>query len=165
MYLDAAGIELSYEKTAAFMRQSLAAVALIRRSDAGQTRYLAQWNPHWHAYNFISGHKGKTETFRECMIREVGEELNLSREVEFCVADEPLTYSKFNAWSQSAKAQTFYTMELFEVRLVSESALQKVNADSRNRWLTEQEILNGKCEDGRPVSETMKRLIAKTGVC
>ena len=59
------------------MRQSIAAFAVIRRDERGQTLWLAQWNPKWGAYHFVGGHKRPEETFRECLVREIGEELHL----------------------------------------------------------------------------------------
>src|SRR5439155_11076042 len=61
------------------MRQSTAAVALIRRQQRGQTVWLAQWNPGWQRYHFVAGHKRPNETFRECAEREIGEELDLQK--------------------------------------------------------------------------------------
>ena len=80
--------------------------------------WLAQWNPKWERYHFVSGHKRANESFRECMIREVGEELNLREDIEFTVAADPLARVEFEAWSESAEVETSYTMELFKVRFL-----------------------------------------------
>ena len=47
------------------MRQSEAAVAVIRLVRDGQTHWLAQWNDHWGAFHLVSGHRRPGETFRE----------------------------------------------------------------------------------------------------
>jgi molecular chaperone DnaJ len=67
------------------MRQSVAAVALIRRSEAGQALWLAQWNPHWRRYNFVAGHKRPDESFRQCVVRELAEELGLREGADISV--------------------------------------------------------------------------------
>jgi 8-oxo-dGTP pyrophosphatase MutT (NUDIX family) len=143
------------------MRQSIGAAALIRRQDEGQTLYLAQWNPRWQKYNFISGHKRPDETFRQCLEREVNEELHLHKDVDFVVAGEPLSHVEYTAWSEGAKAQTQYTTELFSLQLNGNAARRRVDENPANRWLTEDEIQSAKCADGAPVSETMRFLLSK----
>ena len=143
------------------MRQSLAAVALIRRQTAGRVLWLARWNTKWGAYNWVSGHKRPDETFRQCVIREVGEELGLRDGEDFAVAEHPAAHVEFSARSKRAGVQTAYTMELFDVELCGESAAGRVDVDPQTRWLTELEIRSKVCEDGRPVSETMGQLLAE----
>src|SRR4051812_24779597 len=89
------------------MRRSEAAVALIRREEGGQILWLAQWNPKWQAYHFISGHRRPEETFRECLVREVHEELGLAEGVDYTAA----AHLGFQAFSQGAGVETQYTME------------------------------------------------------
>lgn len=61
------------------MRLSEAAVALIRREHDGPTLWLAQWNQNWRTYTFVGGHRWPEETFRECLVRELGEELGVAK--------------------------------------------------------------------------------------
>jgi hypothetical protein len=70
-------------------------------------------------------------------------------------AREALAHLDYVAWSESARAQTSYTIELFVVRLISDSAHEVVDADMKTRWLTNAEIRSGRCGDGRPVSQSM----------
>lgn len=141
------------------MRESIAAVALIRREQDGQRYWLAQWNRHWQRYHFVGGHKRPEESFRECVVREVSEELGLRDSTDFRAAAEPLARVEYTAWSESAAQETHYTMELFDVELAGDTAWQTVDGDSRNRWLTETEIRAQRCADGQPASESMVRLL------
>jgi 8-oxo-dGTP pyrophosphatase MutT (NUDIX family) len=143
------------------MRQSHAAVALIRREEAGQTLWLTQWNPKWERFHFVSGHKRPDETFRQCLVREVEEELRLREGIDFVAGTEPVAHVEYTAWSENAKADTAYTMELFNVRLTGEEARRTVDADPENRWLTEAEIQGERCADGKSVSPTMKLLLSQ----
>jgi len=59
------------------MRESLGALALIRKEAEEGTLWLGRWNRHWRSYSLVGGHKHPQETFGECIIREVGEELGL----------------------------------------------------------------------------------------
>ena len=145
------------------MRESIAALALIRREENGRTLWLARWNPKWERYHFVSGHKHADESFFECVVRELGEELNLARETDFIVGPEDRTRVEFVAWSESAQEDTAYTMELFDVKLTGAGAREKIELDPWNRWLEEAEILSHQAADGNPVSETMERLLAEVG--
>jgi 8-oxo-dGTP pyrophosphatase MutT (NUDIX family) len=142
------------------LRHSVAAVALIRRKGRGpRALWLAQWNSRWECFNFVAGHKRPDESFRECVIREIEEELNLREGIDFVVKDEPLAHVEFEAWSESAQANTHYVMELFDVTLTGESVVGKIDARRENCWLTRSEIRRGRSADGRPVGATMKRLL------
>ena len=143
------------------MRESTAAIALIRRQHEGQTLWLAQWNRNWQRYHFVGGHKHPDESFRQCVIREVCEELNIVEGEDFLVADQPLAHLDYTAWSTGARQETHYVMELFDVQIVGDSAWHKVASNDRNRWLTETEIREQRCPDGQAVSETMSRLLVQ----
>jgi hypothetical protein len=92
------------------------------------------------------------------LIRELGEELDLRADDDCAVAAKPLARLEYTAWSASARAQTQYTMELFEVEL-SGAARRKIEADPQNRWIGEAEIAHERADDGRPVSATMQRFL------
>jgi 8-oxo-dGTP pyrophosphatase MutT (NUDIX family) len=140
------------------MRRSEAAVAVIRRINEGATLWLAQWNPKWERFHFVSGHRRPEETFRECLVRELGEELGLREGEGYTVSTLPPVPVAFSAWSVSAGADTSYAMELFDVELTP-AAEARTSADPANRWLSEAEIRDGRAGDGRPISATMVRLL------
>src|SRR5437773_504180 len=97
------------------MRTSVAAFALFRRIAAGgRVEYLAQWNDGWAAFNFIGGHKNDDESFRACCVREVHEELGLTEGHDFRIAAERRNRLCYVQFSQRAKADTDYTIELFD---------------------------------------------------
>lgn len=146
------------------MRQSLAAFALIRRENASGALWLAQWNGNWNRFNFVGGHKRSHESFRECVIREVAEELEIVAGPDCVVSEHPLAHLEYVAWSRSANEETAYSVELFDVRLVNGEAAHRVDAQPANRWLTESEIAAQKSSDGLEVSETMSLLLTKAGL-
>jgi ADP-ribose pyrophosphatase YjhB (NUDIX family) len=147
------------------MRQSEAAVAVIRRKEEGETLWLAQWNPKWGAFHFVGGHKRPSESFRECVIREIGEELVLRYERDFRIESKAPMHIEFNAFSEGSRTDTHYIMELFGVDLVSEDACLNVDEGPQNRWLTASEIRGGRTGDARPISPTMKRLLETMTGC
>jgi 8-oxo-dGTP pyrophosphatase MutT (NUDIX family) len=143
------------------MRKSLGAVALIARQSQGRKEWLAQWNKHWNSFNFVAGHKLPHESFRECVIRELLEELSIAEQRDYLVGDSPLARLEYIAFSRSAREQTAYTVELFEVSLLGRQVEEKVEATPTNRWLAEDEIAMKKTSQGAAVSETMSLLLDK----
>jgi 8-oxo-dGTP pyrophosphatase MutT (NUDIX family) len=157
------------------MRASIASLAVIRRTEAGTTRYLAQWSDHWNAYAFVGGHIEDSESHRACMVRELAEELRIATDesdpdleavararldanmASKCwIAPSPLGHLEYDAYSVAANERAHYIIELFEVRL-SDAASALVAADEANRWLSEVEIERGKCDqDGKPISDTVR---------
>jgi 8-oxo-dGTP pyrophosphatase MutT (NUDIX family) len=144
----------------AVMRQSEAAVAIIRREERGQTVWLAQWNPKWGVFHLVAGHKRAEESFRECLVREIEEELHLREGPDYRVSVGDPTHLDFIEFSASHQAETRYIMELFNVEL-DPRAEPKVAANPENRWLTEAEVRAGQTVDGRPISGTMRRLLGE----
>jgi hypothetical protein len=141
------------------MRTSVAAFALFRRVSAvGRIEYLAQWNEGWHNFHFVGGHKRDDESFRTCCVREVGEELGLVDGRDFRVAAEQRCQLRYTYWSERARTDTAYTVELFDAELIG-AASRSVTTDPVNRWLSESDIRTGRCRDGRAVSATMRRIL------
>ena len=100
------------------MRQSEAAMALIRRIHDGQTLWLAQWNRKWGAYHFVGGQRGPRNRFARAWCAEIGEELKLSEGPDFQVSLAPPVHLEFIDFSASTQTRTRYIMELFRVELM-----------------------------------------------
>lgn len=145
------------------MRNSVAAIALIQREIDGHTEWLARWNRNWNAFSFVGGHKEPGETFRDCLIREVIEELGLEPDADFHVAESPQSHLEYVGWSDGARAQTAYTMELYPVDLTGDFTHEKIDDDADNRWLSAQEIQSSRTQDGKAISGTMALLLQMAG--
>lgn len=145
------------------MRKSIAALALIQRERDGQTLWLAQWNKRWNAFSLVGGHKRPDESFRDCVIREVFEELDLMPGLEFDVSEQPRARLEYTDRSDSAGEETAYEIELFDVNVKGGSAHEKISADVANRWLSAEEIEQRSCADGQPVSRTVGKCLRGAG--
>ena len=86
-------------------RQSIAAAALIRRTEAAQVLWLARWSRSWKRFHLVGGHKHDEESFRECLVREIGEELGLVEDADYEMAAVPTAHLEFTAWSEGAKEE------------------------------------------------------------
>ena len=145
------------------MRKSVASIALIRREADSQTLWLAQWNEGWKAFNFVGGHKHDDESFRECIVREIAEELGLHEGQDVLVASAPLKHLEYTDVSRRTGEETEYVIELFDVALTGSGVRSKIDSDDSNRWLSEPEIMAEACSDGRPISPTPKRFLNQLG--
>ncbi len=138
------------------MRVSEAGLAVITRVVAqGNTEYLTQWNDKWRTYALIGGHREVGESFRDCCIREIEEELGLQREVDFKVAAVPLgPRLEYTDHSGSTQVTTKYIFEFFETILE-----KQVSIDPNNCWIRIDEALSGRAENGCVIAEQVRRAI------
>lgn len=146
------------------MRRSAAALALIRDAGVdGSERYLALWNERSRRYHFAGGHRRAGESFRDCLTRELAEELELS-ETAFMAPAEPRLELRYEAVSESVRQPTEYHLAVFEVRLASADERRRVTALAGCRWLSAGEIRRGVAADQRPVSDNMRRVLDALGI-
>lgn len=135
------------------MRISEAGLACITRiGPNGDVEYLTQWSETWKMFSLIGGHVEPGESYRECVTREIEEELALSRD-EFRVG-ESLGRIEYEAFSHGSGQTTQYRVELFAVQV-----LGKVSEAPTNRWLNEREIATMFTSDGLPISEQVYRVL------
>ncbi len=142
------------------MRTSEAALAAIRNRPGGETLWLARWNEAWGAFHFVGGHRLDGESFRDCLTRELFEELGLSEGADFTVGTAPPVRFDYVGWSRRAQAETRYRIEMFPVDL-REPDGRAIASRTMTRWLDRETMDRGRCVDGLPVSPTMGLLIAK----
>jgi hypothetical protein len=140
------------------MRQSVAAIALIRREAEGETSWLAQWNDGWQAFSFVGGHKRHNESFRECMIREISEELGLREGVDVLISSAPFHHLEYTDVSRHTDEQTDYIIELFDVALIGSNAAGIIVANRANRWLSEPARPSGSMDRHRAPVELLERV-------
>ncbi len=89
------------EKT---LRESRASVALICRHHGDDVQWLARWNKNWSCYYFVGGHKHDDETYYECLVRELKEELGITGDKDFSALEEPVARLEYTAWSKSGRS-------------------------------------------------------------
>lgn len=143
------------------LRHSEGGLALITRIVNGEKQWLAQWNDNWKAFFFVGGHREPEENFRECVIREICEELELNSD-QFQVAESATNRLEYIATSRGAGVPTAYTMEVFETTLSPEMEF-RVDVDHQNAWLTEKDVRNLTVGGVRPISVTVQVLLSMLG--
>ena len=69
---------------------------------------------------------------------------------------------EYVAYSASARTNTLYAMELYDVQL-TDKAKSVVEAHPKSVWVDANEVLKQGCRDGRPISVTMETLLVLAG--
>lgn len=142
------------------LRQSQAAAAVICARREGSLQWLVRWNNKWRCYHLVGGHREAGESFRDCLIREVKEELSLCEGDDFFVGKEPLAHLEYEAWSESHGEQTLYIVELFAVKIADLDGLLRAGQREDIRWATRSRIEDGRFADGLPIAAATNRWLA-----
>jgi 8-oxo-dGTP pyrophosphatase MutT (NUDIX family) len=145
------------------LRQSQAAVALIRVRDDAGWKYLCRWSLSWQAFHFVGGHREGVESFQDCAVREVLEELPVAP-ADVSVATEPMAHLEYVAFSESARQPTHYVMEVFKTDLSVDALRDKVEPRPENRWVSRDEIRAGRAVYGIRVRPPADLILSKLGL-
>lgn len=141
-------------------RLSRSSVALISRRHDGEMRWLTRWNRPWSSLAFVGGHKEGAETYQQCILREIQEELGLVDGLDFTLVAEPRAVLEFDAFSERAQVETGYVMTLYDVLLLDTPETAALDRDPDVRWVTEAEIRARRNAEGLPISPTLARILA-----
>jgi 8-oxo-dGTP pyrophosphatase MutT (NUDIX family) len=144
------------------LRTSEGGLAAIVRKVADRREWLVIWNGRWGAFFLVGGHRLPHETFRECVVREVGEELagpfGMAAS-EYMVATTPTHQHRFRAVSGSTNQWTDYTLEVFAVTLTPAALGRLADPPAgapRIAWVTDAEIHALETSGGQPISPTVE---------
>lgn len=141
-------------------RKSDAALAWITRVNASrETEYLTQWNSGWSAYSLIGGHVEPGESFRQCCLREIEEEL-LSKASDCQLAPYPYATLRFREFSKAAYEASDYHWQVFLAR-PSADLLGRLPDDCQ--WVQAHHIRSGRTADGQPIADQVRRILKAVG--
>ncbi len=138
------------------MRESLAGLAWIERRVGDESQWLVLWNERWQQYALVGGHLEADESLRECVLREVEEELRLTRGQDFQVSEQALVQLDYEAFSESVQEQTRYRHVVFSLTLTTD-AQDRIESQPGVRWVTDGEIERRATTDGLPIAEQVER--------
>lgn len=141
-------------------RRTTAAFGWIERRSPDGRLYLVQWNRKWEAFNLVGGHQEPGETARECVVREIAEELGLVDGRDVSVGEKPLAHIEFTAWSRPLGEWTAYDMTAFAAAIRHPAAFERIEENHDNRWISAEEMRRGETADSRVVSEVATRFAA-----
>ncbi len=137
-------------------------ISLVRKLTADGFRWLAFWNADREYYDFVIGQRLDDEPFRETTLRETAWELGLDRTRDFLVSNMAQANLAFQGYLPGIKEKVDVTVAFYNVEIYREDALFQVNEDSRNTWLTSQEICSGQTDEFQPINPLLTFLIHKS---
>ncbi|MDA1043947.1 MAG: NUDIX hydrolase [Verrucomicrobia bacterium] len=134
-------------------------MARITHPVDGASQWFVRWNRKWEYYALIGGHLEPGETYRECLLREIREEIGLQGNA-IRVAEAPVETLSYVAFSKRANEETRYTLCLFDVRIPQATCAAVAEQDDRLRWVSGAEIESGHTRDGKEISDVVGRFHA-----
>jgi 8-oxo-dGTP pyrophosphatase MutT (NUDIX family) len=143
-------------------REVTSVAMLLKARLDGQDRYLLRYNDNWNAYNFVAGKCEATDPdATHAALREIEEELGLKAETDVSV--QKLLQFDHEDFSDRYQKLTLYHWHLFEMLLAKPIAAfnAQLMADSKNRWVTYEELKNGVIGDGHKIGDIVKTFIEK----
>jgi len=152
-----------------------AAFAFITTQEKGEKRYLLQWNEKWHCFNFIGGkldnQKGDKNDLVCTIRREIAEEIGISN-LDSVIAVKERKVVHMRQFSLRERRLKNYRFSIFEINFFPYLSVdqQKVThsliwltSQQTNVYVTAQEVLNLRTQDGKPISKTVRRILKTMG--
>lgn len=140
------------------------AVALLRNQTKDGVRWLARWNDCRKNLEFILGDRLEGERFRETIVREVAWELGLDREQDMLVSNMAQLNMQFVDQLPNRYSPADVTVAFYNVLPYGQAALDHINADAFNVWVTSEEICAGVTNSGRPFDPMVTYLVERSEV-
>lgn len=139
-------------------------IGLIRRMGEDGWRWLARWNQQQGCFDFIATDCLEGESAREAISREVAWVLDLNRGRDILVCNMAQSNLEFIDCLPGQNHKTKMKVAFYNVELYRSGAVERVNTDAENAWLTSQEICDGQTKDNLALNPMLHFLIKKSGV-
>lgn len=152
-----------------------AVFALITTEYENGRYYLLQWNPKWNCFNFIGGKVdnalGDNNDFSRAIRREIAEEVGIGDWKDFFAEQE---IEQINLWqfSEREKRVKAYRFSIFRIQFFPDftidvqkmrRALRWLSTRYNNVYVSKEEIMQLKTNEGKPISKTVRRVLKKLG--
>lgn len=141
-------------------------IALLRHPEQLEELWLAYWDAKFQHYNFVTAERLETDSFRECLDREIAWQLELRRNKDYLISsmarlhlDLELPEDKSEEDAELQPAVEFYIVDLY-----GRAGRATIEANSNLRWLSGKEVLSGATADGKPVAPGLVTLLKMADV-
>ena len=140
------------------------AVTLIRSTSNQTLRWLARLNEFTMQLEFVVGERLEKESFHETAIREVAWELDLDRTRDFLVANMAQHNLEFVDQLPGWFSKNHLLVSFYNVEIYRREVLDALEQDSRNFWVTSDEICKGVTQCGCRFDPIIPYLINRSNV-
>jgi len=141
-------------------------IALLRHPEQLEELWLTHWDARCQCYDFVTAERLETDSFRECLDREIAWQLELRRGKDYLISsmarlhlDLELPEHDADDGSELRPAVEFYIVDLY-----GRAGRATIEANPRLRWLSGQEVLAGKTADGKAVAPGLVTLLKMADV-
>ncbi len=146
------------------MTSFFGSIGMIRHPDQMEKLWLSIWDDRDQHYDFVFAEKIESDSFRECLDREIAWVLPLERKRDYLISSMARLHLEIALQLSSNSQPTSHVLELFVVDLYGKRALQAIDNNSSVRWLTTPEILSGITKGGQPISPRLVSLLRRADV-
>ena len=141
--------------------QHFRSIALIQEDGDGPAQWLLRWEPKRTQWRFVVGERLNKESFRQTIQREVGWQLNLDPKSDFLVSNMAQLSMEYVDTNTENDEEQHVAVSFYLVHIYRRQALELVNADKSNRWVSAAEICEGKTKDDQPIHPRVVEWINK----
>ncbi|MEX0701969.1 MAG: hypothetical protein WD069_07725 [Planctomycetales bacterium] len=145
------------------MEKTVRSIALVRHPDADPPRWLVRRDAESGALGLLVSDRLEGDSYRECLVREVAWTLGLARDRDFIVSSVPRVHLELRKAEQPELEEDWLFAEFFAVELFGGRALEVVDADPANVWLTAEELRAGETASAR-LNDRDRLLLARGDV-
>ena len=152
-----------------------AVFALITAEYENGRYYLLQWNPKWNCYNFIGGKVdnalGDNDNFAYAIRREIAEEIGIGNMADV-FAEQEIEQIRLWQYSEREKKLKSYHFSIFRIQFFPDfpvdmqkmkRALRWLSTKYKNTYVSKEEVMRLKTNEGKPISKTVRRVLKKMG--
>ena len=139
-------------------------IALVRHVHNDRYRWLARGEAGDAPLTFITAQRLERESFRESIRREVAWVLQLDAQRDFLVSNVAQLNLEFIDRLPESEEDSHIAVAFFLVDLYRKHALQAVNDDPDNIWLTSREVCDGRTDSGARLDPQLTFLLDRAGV-
>ena len=146
------------------MKHDSIAVALVRKNYNQKLCWLARLNPSRMMLAFVIGERLEGESFRETTIREVAWTLQLDRQRDFLVSNMAQMNLEFVDQLPGRFQKSHVQVAFYNVEIYRREGIQRLDQDSKNIWVSSDEICKGVTFCGRKLDPVIPYLINRSNV-
>ena len=128
------------------MEKHFQSVALIRRMDGEQTRWLVKWDERYQHWKLVRSERLEAESFREVILREVAWELDLDRKRDFAVSKMPRLCMEYVGSLPERDGDLHIAVAFYMVPIYRAEALQRLESEEF-LWINSEELCRGITSD------------------
>ncbi len=153
--------ENNVERQSSDLTRCFQSMGLIRTIVSDRMRWLVRESNCGSVYRFVAAPRLDRESFRETIRREAGWQLNLDPDRDFLVSSMAQLNMEFVDRFPGDSGLTHIAVAFYHIDIYRRPALEQVNSDARNRWISSPDVCRGHLPDGVPIDPRQTFLLRR----